>query len=66
MNREHELLSVEEAADYLGVKKSTIYGWIFRRKVPFVKVGRLVKFRGEALRKWLTDREVKPFDPRKR
>jgi len=38
MIREHELLSIEEAAEYLGVKKSTMYSWVFYRKIPFVKV----------------------------
>lgn len=41
-----KLLSVKEAADYLGVKPATIYDWRTDGKGPrAVKVGRLVKFR---------------------
>jgi excisionase family DNA binding protein len=41
-----KLLSVKEAADYLGVKPATIYDWRTDNKGPrAVKVGRLVKFR---------------------
>ena len=38
------LLSVEEAATYLGVRKSTIYSWAWRRKIPSVKMGRRLLF----------------------
>jgi len=58
MIREHELLSIEEAAEYLGVKKSTMYSWVFYRKIPFVKVGRLVKFERIDLNKWIERRKI--------
>ena len=38
-------LSVDEIADYLGVKRDTIYKWINRKQLPGHKVGRLWKFR---------------------
>jgi len=41
---EKRLLSVEEAAKYLGVQKSTIYSWAWRRKIPSVKMGRRLLF----------------------
>ena len=43
------LLSVEEAARYLGVQKSTIYSWAWRRKIPSVKMGRRLLFDREDL-----------------
>ncbi len=48
-----KLLSVTEAAEFLGIKKSTLYEWIIQKKVPHYKVGRLVKFRREDLEAWL-------------
>jgi len=41
---EKRLISVEEAAKYLGVQKSTIYSWAWRRKIPSVKMGRRLLF----------------------
>lgn len=38
------LLTVQEAARYLAVSVSTIYGWVWRRRIPFVKIGRTVRF----------------------
>lgn len=41
------LLSRQEAADFLGVKKHTLEVWAVSRlqDLPYVKIGRLVKYR---------------------
>jgi excisionase family DNA binding protein len=39
------LLSVPEAAALLGIKTWTMRQWISQRRITFIKVGRLVKFR---------------------
>jgi excisionase family DNA binding protein len=52
MNRDLplRLLRVEEAAEFLNVKPSTIRAWLLRRKLPFVRVGaRAVRIKLEAL-----------------
>jgi excisionase family DNA binding protein len=38
------LLTVREAAQYLAVSVSTLYGWVWRRRIPFVKIGRALRF----------------------
>jgi excisionase family DNA binding protein len=38
------LLTVQEASRYLAVSVSTLYGWVWRRSIPFVKIGRAVRF----------------------
>jgi predicted DNA-binding transcriptional regulator AlpA len=37
----------------------TLYGWVSARKVGFIKVGRLVKFKQEHLDKWIDQHTVK-------
>jgi len=59
------LMSFEEAAEYLGIKHATLYKYTSSRKVPFVKVGRLVKFRLEDLDHWIDDRMVEPISEKK-
>ena len=49
MAEEKRLISVEDAARYLGVQKSTIYSWAWRRKIPSVKMGRRLLFDREDL-----------------
>jgi excisionase family DNA binding protein len=39
------LLTLAEAAGLLRLKVSTLRAWILRRKVPYCKVGRLVRIR---------------------
>jgi excisionase family DNA binding protein len=38
------LLTVQEAGHVLGVSASTLYGWVWQRKITFVKVGRALRF----------------------
>ena len=37
------LLSVDDAAAYLGVQPGTLRNWLSARRLPYVKVGRLTK-----------------------
>ncbi|MBB3571133.1 excisionase family DNA binding protein [Rhizobium sp. BK491] len=46
-------LSVEEIANYLGVSKDTVYGWITKRDMPAHKVGRLWKFKSDEVDSWV-------------
>lgn len=46
-------LSVDEIADYLGVSKDTVYGWISKREMPAHKVGRLWKFKTTEVDEWV-------------
>ena len=48
----------EEAAEYLGCTPDTLKVWVSKRRVPFVRVGRLVRFRKADLDAWLEDNAV--------
>ena len=58
---ERRFIGVDELSRYLGVKKSTLYSWVNQRKIPYVKMGGLVKFDLPKIDEWLKKREVKPF-----
>lgn len=60
-NLSNNLLSPQKLAEYLGVSVGTIYGWRFQRLIPYVKVGRLVKFEPEKIKIWLDQKRVEPF-----
>jgi excisionase family DNA binding protein len=40
-----ELLTVPEAAALLRLKPSTIRAWVCQRRIPYVKLGRLVRIK---------------------
>jgi excisionase family DNA binding protein len=60
-----QLLTVDEAAAYLGISKLTVYDWISKRKIQYVKVGRLVKFDLQTLDKRIDQQTVKAIQPQK-
>lgn len=53
-----QLLNRTEAAQYLGVKPQTLAVWATTKRydLPYVKVGRLVKYRRDALDEFILDR----------
>jgi excisionase family DNA binding protein len=50
---ESGLITVQEAARYLAVSKSTLYGWVWQKRIPFVKVGRALRFALPDLEKFI-------------
>ena len=42
---ENELLTLVEAAALLRLRPATLRDWVLRRKIPYCKVGRLVRLR---------------------
>lgn len=47
------LLDYRTAAEYLGVRPKTLRKWVSGRRIPFVKVGRLVRFRPVDVERWV-------------
>lgn len=50
---EKRFIGVKELAVYLGIKVNTVYSWVCLRKIPYVKMGRLVKFDLREIDKWI-------------
>ncbi len=57
---DQDILEIEEAADYLGMAKGTVYNWVAQGRIPHIKLGGRVKFMFGAVRKWL---ESQAFEP---
>lgn len=59
LRRSPAAIGTEAAAEYLGTTKQTLNTWRYRGEgPPFVKMGRRVVYRLEALDRWLADNEV--------
>jgi excisionase family DNA binding protein len=54
------LLTTQEAADYLGIRRQTLAVWRItkRHRIPFIKVGVHVRYRKADLDAWLASRTV--------
>jgi excisionase family DNA binding protein len=57
------LLSIQEVADYTGLSVHTLYTMVSQRRIPFIKVGRLVRFDRGLLDEWLAKHTVMPMRP---
>jgi excisionase family DNA binding protein len=55
------LLDIEKLSEMLGVKRATIYAWIYRKKIPFIKLGRLLRFRESEILDWIAKQSVSPL-----
>ena len=56
------LLRVQEAADALGVSRSTVYALVAKDAIPSVRVGRLVRIPVDRLQRWIDQRSTGPVD----
>ncbi len=59
--KNYELMTVKEAARYIGLAEKTLYTKIGQRQIAYLKVGRLVKFDRNALNDWLQQQTVMPM-----
>jgi len=48
-----KLLTIEQLAEILQIKKSTIYAWTFAKKIPHLKIGGALRFREREIVKWI-------------
>ena len=49
----HDVLTIEQAAEYLQISQSTLYKEAQKGKIPCQKIGRRWRFSRQALEKWL-------------
>jgi len=50
------LIDVDELADYLKLKKQTIYNWLHEGKISGIKVGGVWRFDRREIDEWLKSR----------
>ena len=51
-------ISIDEAAEYLGIKTVTLRNWVKKDKhIPAHKIGKLWKFKRSELDKWINSGE---------
>ena len=56
---ENKLLNITEMAEYLGITVGTLYAWVSQKRIPYIKLGRLVKFDLRKIDKWLEEKTIK-------
>jgi len=59
------LMDVQQLAHYLNLKPSKIRAMVFRREIPYLKIGRLVRFQKDMIDHWINERS-QSFSPLKK
>ena len=57
INSDKKLIGIEDLAEFLSISKNTVYSWVNQRKIPYFKIGRLVKFDSAEIEIWLKERK---------
>jgi len=52
----NKLLTPQEVADLLSVRKSTIYQWTHQDYIPHIKLGKFVRFNEDNILQWVEDK----------
>ena len=55
------LFTIRKVAEYTGLSVRTLYRMVSQRRIPFVKMGRLVKCDLKAMDAWIERHSVKPL-----
>lgn len=50
------LYTIENLSKFLNVPAGTIRDWVYKRQIPFQKLGRLIRFHPLDIQKWLNER----------
>jgi excisionase family DNA binding protein len=45
----NRLININELSLRLSIKKGTLYNWVYLRRIPFVKLGRALRFDPEEI-----------------
>ena len=56
-----KLLNIEELSEHLGITVNTAYSWVSQKKVPYIKVGRLVRFDMDKINEWVEQNSVEVY-----
>ena len=59
------LIPIHEASIYTGLSVDTLYKMVNQRRIPYVKMGRLVKFDIGLLDEWIRKNTVMPMTKKK-
>ena len=54
------MMNIHELAKELGLSESGIYQWVSQRKIPFVRMGRALRFDSEEIKKWIEGNRIEP------
>lgn len=56
---EKRFIGIHELAEYIDISSNTLRYWVWRKEIPYLKIGKLLKFDIMKINQWLKEKEVK-------
>lgn len=56
--QDKRFIGVKDLAEYLGVSVNTVYAWTSQHRVPYVKVGKIVRFDTKKVEEWIKNNSI--------
>ena len=53
-------MSIGELSEKLGIPVATLYAWTCKKKIPYIKLGTLVRFKESEIMEWISKKSVHP------
>ncbi len=63
VRKDDSLLGVKELAEYIGVSIQWVYERVQLKEIPYIKVGKHLRFRKSDIDGWLDSLKVPPMSP---
>ena len=63
MSKTARLMDIEELADYLKLRKQTIYNWLNQKKMSGIKLGGVWRFDRRDIEIWLRSKKLESVSP---
>jgi excisionase family DNA binding protein len=58
VNQQEQLLTIQGVAAMLCVSRPTVYTLMAREGLPYLKIGKSLRFSPSSVRTWLAEREI--------
>lgn len=56
------LIDAKGLSEYLNISIETVYAWTSQKRIPFIKMGRIVRFDLHDIDKWLENKKQKVYE----
>ena len=55
---ENQILTVQDLKEFLNISEATIYKWKRERRLPYIKIGRTLRFDKNSIIQWIEQYET--------
>ena len=54
-----QLFDIKALSKMLDIKEPTLRAWVFQKKIPYIRMSRLIRFKKSEIERWLREFEKK-------